>query len=95
MLQCSIDTANSVEKINSQWYHEMERIFCDRLIDENDRQWFKKVATSISQRFGEGVSLDKIKRGDLGITFTSIMTLDTDEKIYEEIDEVKKIIDFL
>ena len=33
MLQSSIDTANNLEKVNLLWYHEMERIFGDRLIN--------------------------------------------------------------
>ena len=95
MLQCSIDTANTVEKINNLWYHEMERIFCDRLVDHEDQEWFMNTASSISRRFSEGVSTEKIKQGDLGITFTNILTLETDEKIYEQLEESKKLVDFL
>ena len=61
MLQCSFDTANTVEKVYSLWYHEMERIFCDRLVDAEDQEWFMKTASGISRRFGEGVSTEKVK----------------------------------
>lgn len=43
------------------WYHEMQRIFSDRLINDEDRQWFEKSCISISKRFGEGVETDKVK----------------------------------
>lgn len=39
----------------------MQRIFSDRLINDEDRQWFETSALGISKRFGEGVDTDKIK----------------------------------
>ena len=69
----------------------MERIFYDRLVDAEDQEWFVHNASMISQRFGEGISKDKIKKGDLGVAFTNILSYETDEPIYEEIDDVKKI----
>jgi hypothetical protein len=33
MLQSSVDTANNLEKAYLVWYHEMQRIFSDRLIN--------------------------------------------------------------
>lgn len=36
ILQCSPDTANTAEKIYQVWYHELERIFGDRLINDED-----------------------------------------------------------
>lgn len=56
----------------------MQRIFSDRLINEQDREWFEKSVISISKRFGEGVDSDKAKGKEIGVTFTTIMTLDTE-----------------
>lgn len=95
MLQSSVDTSNTVEKAYLVWYHEMQRIFSDRLINAEDRSWFEKSVIGISKRFGEGVDSDKVKGKEIGVTFTTIMTLDTEEKIYEQVDDLKKIIDFL
>lgn len=75
MLQSSIDTCNTVDRINLLWYHEMQRIFCDRFTNSIDREWFVKSAVQISKRFGDGVDLDKVKDKELGVTFTTIMTL--------------------
>ena len=94
MLQCSVDTANSVEKMFALWYHELERIFSDRLVNHEDREWFINTASSISKRFGEGIEKGKIASGDLGISFTTVMTLETEERVYEEVDDMKKIMEF-
>ena len=40
ILQCSVDFANTPEKILALWSHELERVFGDRLNDPEDRQWF-------------------------------------------------------
>ena len=37
ILQINVDTINNVEKFYQIWFHEMERIFSDRLIDEPDQ----------------------------------------------------------
>lgn len=65
------------------------------MINEEDRAWFEKSAIAISKRFGEGVDGDKIKGKELGVTFTTITTLDTEEVMYEQVDEIKKITEFL
>ena len=78
MLQCSVDTVNTVEKLNLLWYHEMERIFGDRLINEDDREWFMTNVSGISKRFGEGVDLDKVRKKELGVVFTTVTTIETD-----------------
>lgn len=95
MLQSSVDTANTVEKVNLLWYHEMERIFGDRLINEDDREWFMTTVTNVSKRFGEGVDLDKIKKKELGVVFTTALTQETDEIMYEQVDEMKRMLEFL
>jgi dynein heavy chain len=55
MLQSSVDTANSSEKMLKLWAHEMQRIFGDRLVDDVDRLWFVNNCSQISKRYGEGI----------------------------------------
>jgi hypothetical protein len=54
-----------------------------------------ETAVNISKRLGEGVDLDKVKGKELGVTFSTIFTLEAEEVLYEQIDDIKKVSDFL
>ena len=83
VLQCSTETANSVEKMYRVWVHEVERIFGDRLIDDEDRNWFYENISKISKRFGEGIDVEKIKNDGMGLIFSSIIARESGDSIYE------------
>uniref|UniRef100_A0A0G4I0U0 Uncharacterized protein n=1 Tax=Chromera velia CCMP2878 TaxID=1169474 RepID=A0A0G4I0U0_9ALVE len=37
------------EAFTKLWLHELSRVFCDRLVDEGDKNWFRKAAVSLLQ----------------------------------------------
>ena len=92
------------------WMHEMMRVFCDRLINEEDRIWFlshcekmvtKHFQANITSFFGH---LDTNENGELDLPdlrnlfFGEYMApQDMENKPYEEIQDLKKLterIDF-
>ena len=41
-------TLSTTEKFAKLWVHEIQRVFYDRLVnDENDRQWFRELITKL------------------------------------------------
>ena len=69
------------------WLHECQRVFHDRLIDQQDRDYFKSLAMElINLKFKE-----KWKEEDLftttestqKVTFSIILKCDYEERLYE------------
>jgi dynein heavy chain len=83
------------------WLHECQRVFHDRLIDNKDRQYFKDLSMElIKTKFKENwaeddlfetnIELDKLK-----VTFSMILKCDYDNKLYEEIEDPKRLLKIL
>ena len=69
------------------WYHESCRVFQDRLVNDEDRQWFddlakQKMKEDFGQEFDEVVTQSPLLYGDF-------MTGDTGN--YEEITDQPKV----
>eukprot|EP01018_Ginkgo_biloba_P007888 Gb_26555 [translate_table: standard] len=87
------------------WCHECLRIFHDRLIDNQDRQWFikyleKSVETLLSLKcefifashVGELLSVEQALKD---LAFGDVMDVNNIPKRYEEIFDQKKLIAFM
>jgi dynein heavy chain len=80
------------------WLHECQRVFCDRLVDEKDRQFFKSLALELVHlKFKEKWSEEELfctnyKENKLKVTFSMILKCDFDEKLYEEVTEPSRLI---
>lgn len=71
------------------WGHEMSRIFYDRLINEDDREWFDKTLGRVSENYL------RIRTEDLNLHkafYTDLFTLGDAEEIYEEATDIRKIV---
>ena len=71
------------------WYHENQRVFADRLINDEDRNWFRdQLKLQMSDRFSldpaEVLVQDPILYGDF-------MIPNVDNKIYAEIEDHEKV----
>ena len=71
------------------WYHENQRVFADRLINDEDRNWFSgllksQIETAFSLDFGEVVTKDPLLYGDF-------MVPNVENKIYAEIEDEAKV----
>jgi len=83
------------------WLHECQRVFHDRLIDEGDRRYFKDLSMELLQtKFKEKWNEDDLfetnfDENKLKVTFSMIMKCDHDDKLYEEVKDLKKLIKLL
>ena len=70
------------------WYHESCRVFQDRLVNKEDRDWFDQLLQARIQEFGcsfeEVVSTQPLMFGDF-------MIPGTDNKVYQLIEDKEKV----
>ena len=71
------------------WYHENQRVFADRLINDEDRNYFSELLKSqinsaFNLDFGDVVTKDPLLYGDF-------MNPNVDNKIYAEIEDDAKV----
>lgn len=82
----SIDNETSCAKL---WMHEVSRVFYDRLIDEEGRDFFKELIEDAM----------KLKwRNDIkfsNIIFSNLLKLENDDKLYEEITRMEALLSTL
>eukprot|EP00931_Biecheleriopsis_adriatica_P066335 TRINITY_DN4071_c0_g1_i5.p1 TRINITY_DN4071_c0_g1~~TRINITY_DN4071_c0_g1_i5.p1 ORF type:complete len:3484 (+),score=878.42 TRINITY_DN4071_c0_g1_i5:1149-10454(+) len=79
----------SAESFTKLWYHEISRVFCDRLINKGDKDWFAKTAgDQLKQRF-------KVLDADPEI-WNKVMWCNflraADSRVYEEAKDYKKVL---
>ena len=70
------------------WYHEYCRVFEDRLVNSEDRQWFERLLDTKLPEFG--CSRDEVL-GDKPLLYGDFMTHNSETKIYDQIDEYDKV----
>jgi dynein heavy chain len=82
----SIDNEASCARL---WMHEVSRVFYDRLINEEDREFFKELIEDAM----------KLKwRNDVRFTnviFSNLLKLENDDKLYEEITRMQALLNTL
>jgi dynein heavy chain len=85
----SIATSDVFMKL---WLHECQRVFADRLINEEDREFFKDIVFDLMKSkfkvHGEKKKEDYFG-GKASIIFTMLLRLDAEDKLYEEITDKK------
>ena len=83
------------ETITKLWVHEVSRVFYDRLINEEDRDWFKDLIVELLQAYFN----PKWKREEVfdekKILFGDLLRLDSENRDYEEIKDIVKLIKVL
>lgn len=48
------------EDFSSLWIHEMTRVFHDRLINDEDRDWFQEAMVKEALSFGKEVTKEEL-----------------------------------
>ncbi len=85
----SIQTADTFSKL---WAHEISRVFCDRLINQEDTDWFiEQVMDNLSKNFKSPLEIDDLF-GETKIMFADILKLDAPIRLYEEIKDKNKLL---
>jgi dynein heavy chain, axonemal len=80
----------SIESCLKLWYHENCRVFQDRLINDEDREWFnnllkEKMKSDYNLEFNQVVTVEPVIYGDF-------MVPNADPRIYAEIEDFKLVI---
>ncbi|KAJ6667676.1 hypothetical protein lerEdw1_015997 [Lerista edwardsae] len=71
------------------WYHESCRVFCDRLVNEEDRNWFDDLMKSMMLEWE--VTFDDVVPFH-PLLFGDFMSPGADVKLYELIDDKEKLM---
>ncbi|XP_050682817.1 dynein axonemal heavy chain 1-like [Leptidea sinapis] len=72
------------------WYHEHQRVYQDRLVNDEDRKWFTKLLdTKIKTEFGKKTS-DLI--GGRLMLFGDFMDIGADDRKYLEITDKEEVV---
>ena len=72
------------------WVHECQRIFYDRFINNEDQDWFKKVALEQVSRHLK-VSATEEDYFEKPIVFANFLKPDADPKFYEDVKDLVKL----
>lgn len=72
------------------WIHECQRIFYDRLINEDDQNWFNKLTLDLVNRHLK-VSLSPEDVFLKPIVFADFLKPDADPKFYEDVRDLTKL----
>ena len=71
------------------WCHECNRVFEDRLVNTEDRDWFQKL---LQTRMSMDFDLDSTEVLGTGpLLYGDFMVANTDNKQYEEITNMEKV----
>ena len=71
------------------WTHECSRVFEDRLVNNEDRQWFQQL---ISKTMNAEFSVEPGEvLGEGPLLYGDFMMPNTDNRNYEEITDVEKV----
>ena len=84
----SVGNADSLTRL---WIHEVCRVFFDRLINIEDKQWLGKIVTQFAEKYLKGKNEAEDVLDNLKIYWGDILKLDAPIKYYEEIRDMAKL----
>nr|CAD7577359.1 unnamed protein product [Timema californicum] len=84
----SIHAFQEIDPLVRLWYHECCRVFQDRLVNDEDCEWFDQL---LREKIGGfGLNADKVLE-DRAILFGDFLEPQSDVKNYEEIKDMEKL----
>lgn len=89
ILMADARSIETIPQLLRLWYHESCRVFQDRLINDEDRNWFTnllkdKIKNSFNLEYSEVIQIEPVIYGDF-------MIKNTDTKVYAEINDFKLV----
>ena len=72
------------------WVHECQRVFYDRLINEDDQNWFKKLIVDLTSRHLK-MPMSHQDLFDKPVIFADFLKPDADPKFYEDVRDLPKL----
>ena len=84
---------DSVEQLSKLWFHESCRVFQDRLINDEDRNWFanllkERMKVDFNLEYSKVITVEPVIYGDF-------IVANTETKVYTEIDDFKAVRYFI
>ena len=89
LTKASPSLIRDAKQISHLWIHETSRVFYDRLCTSEDKEWFAKTLSGITDSH---LRLKTEPEEIQAIQFTDLLTLNDEEIFYEEIVERNKLI---
>ncbi|XP_024940673.1 dynein heavy chain 1, axonemal [Cephus cinctus] len=94
ILMAEPDKMDSVEKLLALWYHENSRVFSDRLVNNEDREWFEKLMQKILKEYFKS-DRDTVVAGDV-LFFSDFCESNGQYERIKDLENTEKILlDFL
>ncbi|XP_077201567.1 dynein axonemal heavy chain 6 isoform X2 [Paroedura picta] len=96
ILQCDSGSVRDQNQIFRLFCHECQRVFHDRLISSDDKQYFYSMLSDMASKHF-GVSVDPDSFASKPILFGDFLKvgLDKAERVYEELADIPKLMDIL
>ena len=92
MLMTRPVSLQSPETFCKLWAHEISRVFSDRLINQEDSDWFiEQVMEQLNKNFKSSLELDELF-GESKVMFADLLKLDAPIRLYEEIKDKNKLL---
>ena len=82
---------STTETFARLWVHETTRVFADRLINEDDHMWFRKLVTEQCTRHLRMSYQQEDLFGKQPIIFADFQRPDADPKYYEDVRDLAKL----
>ena len=79
-----------VTEIYRLWYHECQRVFADRLVNDQDRNWFDELLKYCLEK-DFNTTYDEVVTGDM-LLYSDFMFPNAEPKMYEYIEDVEKMV---
>jgi len=91
ILMCKPSIIREPEQITKLWIHESSRVFQDRLINNEDREWFGKLLEELVNRnFRYKWTYEEMFQRNK-VYFSDLLKIDSGTRDYEEIKDTSKL----
>ncbi|CAH8497721.1 unnamed protein product, partial [Dicrocoelium dendriticum] len=92
ILQCDTSTVRDKKSLMRLFLHEAQRVFHDRLINREDKQFFNEILVEMtSKHFGEAVDMETLTKTPILFGDFHKPGLPRSERLYEEFTNMEKL----
>jgi dynein heavy chain len=85
----SVQTADHMQKL---WVNEVQRVFCDRLINDTDRKWFTDLACDLlSRSFRSALEFNDVF-GETKVMWSDMLSMNAASRLYQLNTDVPKLM---
>jgi dynein heavy chain len=82
---------NKADVFSRLWLHETQRVFCDRLIDAHDKDWFEKLTAALMKSKFRYDGDIEVLYNETPAIFTDCLRPGADTRVYEECADLQRL----